>query len=61
MLLAQIIRGQLTENLANSIARNIRLNLDKTLWIKMILYRSLNKCLFQFGKGLFCFGDEEQS
>ncbi len=33
---AQIIRGQLTENFTNSIARNIYLNLDMTLWIEMI-------------------------
>ncbi len=36
MPLARIIRGQLTENSTNSIARNIRLNTDMTLRIKMI-------------------------
>ncbi len=33
---AQIIRGQLTENPTNSIARSIRLNSDMMLRIKMI-------------------------
>ncbi len=33
---AQVIRGQLTENSTNSIARSIRLNLDMTFRIKMI-------------------------
>ncbi len=36
MPLARIIRGQLTENSTNSIARSICLNLDMTLWIEMI-------------------------
>ncbi len=36
ILSAQIIQGQLTENSTNSIARNIRLNLDMMLQIKMI-------------------------
>ncbi len=36
MPLARIIRGQLTENSTNSIVRSICLNLDMTLWIKMI-------------------------
>ncbi len=36
MPLARIIQGQLTENLANSIARSIRLNSDMTIWIEMI-------------------------
>ncbi len=36
MPLAQIIRGQLTENFTNSIARSICLNSDMTLQIKMI-------------------------
>ncbi len=33
---ARIIRGQLTENSTNSIARSIRLNSDMTLRIEMI-------------------------
>ncbi len=61
MPLARIIRGQLTENSTNSITRSIRLNLDMTLQIEMSQYRSLNKRLPQFGKGLLSFGDEEQS
>ncbi len=36
ILSARIIRGQLTENSTNSIARSIRLKLDKTLQIEMI-------------------------
>ncbi len=36
MTSAQIIRGQLTEDSTNSIARSIRLNSDMTLRIKMI-------------------------
>ncbi len=34
--LAQIIRDRLTKDSTNSIARSICLNLDMTLWIKMI-------------------------
>ncbi len=36
MLLAQIIRGQLTENSTNSITQSICLNSDIIFWIKMI-------------------------
>ncbi len=50
--LAQIIWGQLTKNPTHSIVRSICLNFDMTLWIKMMLYWGLNKCLFQFGKSL---------
>ncbi len=61
MLLAQIIRDQLTENSTNSIARNIRLNLDMIFRIKMILYWGLNKRLPQFGKGFLSSRSKKRS
>ena len=50
MPLARIIRGQLTENFTNSIAKYIRLNSDMTFRIKVVEDRSFNKRLSQFGK-----------
>ncbi len=43
---AQIIRGQLTKNSTNSIAKCIRFNLDMTFWIKWFTIGALtNACL----------------
>ena len=50
MLLAQIIRGQLTENFTNSIAWSIYLNPDVVFWVKVVEDRSFDKRLSQFGK-----------
>ncbi len=58
---ARIIWGQLTDNSTNSIAKNIRLNLDMTLQIKIIEYWGLNERLPQFGKSFPSSGGKKRS
>ena len=50
MPLAQIVRGQLTEDSTNSIAECIRLNPDMTFRVKVVEDRSFDERLSQFGK-----------
>ena len=50
MLLAQIIRDQLTENSTNSIAWYIGLNPDMTFRIKVVEDGTFDKCLPKFDK-----------
>ena len=50
MPLAQIVRGQLTEDSTNSIAWYIRLNLDTTFRVKVVEDCSFDKRLSPFGK-----------
>ena len=49
---ARIVRGQLTEDSTNSIARCICLNMDMTFRVKEIEDLSFDERLSQFGKGL---------